>query len=214
MPSKDDIDIMVITREMLFYRGAYFNGFMSVLDAKADYEQRVNKLHKFMRRGDAENNTEYKQPIPFVVPIKRREGKVFTSEYGGHEGRLIKKITIASMGHIEKCDTYGSNLLLEAAKREFFEELTVTGIDNPERKLVPVPFGYINVEDDATGKFHFGFAYLILADGFEIKAREDSIINPKFMHVRNLEEKCKSGEVDLCSWSKATLPKLISYLGC
>ena len=210
MPSKDDRDIMVIQREILFAVEAYFIGFRGVWDApEPGYATRVNKHHEFMRRGDAEIHSSYKQPIPFLVPVRRRTNEVFTSKYQGQEERLRGQMVIASMGHIERCDMPSSDPILDAAERELHEELLITG---SKGRIIPVPFGYLNIEDDHAGKFHFGFVYLILADGLEIRANDDSIANPKFEKISELEEKCKTGEVKLDSWSAATIPELRSYL--
>jgi len=152
--NKYDQEILVIARNKLF-DGDEFQGVVS----EGKFEERILKHAIYMRRGDAEENEAFKQPISYGLVVNPDLKQVFVYQRANKEAhadiRLIGKWSIGVGGHIEKVDTQ-ENVLQDSMRREISEEFLL----NAEITNI-VPLGYINDDSNSVGKVHFGVLYAI-----------------------------------------------------
>ena len=148
--SKDDMQIFVVERNKLFL-GENFEGFKS--HAETDFESRISKNLKIMRRGNAEYDENHKQPIVYVLMINPKTKKIFGYQRANNENndekRLWGKWSWGVGGHVEAIDSLG-NPLRESMLRELNEEIEIEG-----KMLKVLPVGYVNKEVGVEF-FHFG----------------------------------------------------------
>ena len=103
---KNEQLIMVVKRDLLFLED-YFHGFKP---NTVNFESRILKNYEYMKRGLAEDDPNYKQPIAYNIIINPEIEKVFVYQrspddkrYG--EKRLQGKWSFGIGGHIEKIDS-------------------------------------------------------------------------------------------------------------
>jgi len=212
MVSKQDKQIIVVERSILFGKNneQYFQGFRG--HNEFDYESRILANLKIMRRGDAEVNPSHQQPIGYTVLVNPKTKQVFLyqraakdKDYG--EKRLQGKISWGAGGHIEPFDIQKGNPIRESVAREVIsEEVEIIG-NYSEPKVL----GYINDDTNDVGRVHFGILYVIEVDG-NAKPKEAEMSRGEFVSVPELERVCASDEFDVETWSRISLEPLKKYL--
>ncbi|AEB23858.1 MULTISPECIES: hypothetical protein [Bacillus] len=140
-----------------------------------------------IRRGDAEEDPRFKQPIPYVVI--RRDDEVFVYERlaGGGESRLHNKLSLGFGGHMNPMEGAASfsEVLKENTDRELAEELYI----REEDKQNIVTLGLINDDENNVGKVHIGIlSALQLASGAQVEVKEKDQIAGRWMKVSELKE--------------------------
>ncbi|ASF28929.1 MULTISPECIES: hypothetical protein [Bacillus amyloliquefaciens group] len=140
-----------------------------------------------IRRGDAEEDPRFKQPIPYVVI--RRDDEVFVYERlaGGGESRLHNKLSLGFGGHMNPMEGAASfsEVLKENTDRELAEELYI----REEDKQNIVTLGLINDDENNVGKVHIGIlSALQLASGAQVEVKEKDQIVGRWMKVSELKE--------------------------
>lgn len=198
MIDKNELKIMVVERDVLF-RNRSFDGFIG--RKEFDFENIILSNFEFMRRGDAESDLMYKQPIAYAVIMNNKE-EIFVyrraKNANYHERRLRGKWSVGIGGHIELFDN-GENPIEISLRRELREEVNVK---DARLELL----GYINDDSNDVGKVHFGVLYLA-------KVKEDPVISDKEnidgkMHPI-LEIKTMVQNEDFEDWSRIALKHLI-----
>ncbi|MCZ4248742.1 hypothetical protein [Bacillus amyloliquefaciens] len=140
-----------------------------------------------IRRGDAEEDPRFKQPIPYVVI--RRDDEVFVYERlaGGGESRLHNKLSLGFGGHMNPMEGAASfsEVLKENTDRELAEELYI----REEDKQNIVTLGLINDDENNVGKVHIGIlSALQLASEAQVEVKEKDQIAGRWMKVSELKE--------------------------
>lgn len=164
-----------------------FQGVNSEDARVAEIMAQIEATYSEMRRGDAEEDPHYKQPIPYVV-IKR-EDEVFLYERlaGGGESRLHNKLSLGfggHMNHIEGAASFAEVLKLNT-DRELDEELQI----EEEDKQAIVTLGLINDDDNSVGKVHIGIlSALQLNPGSHVEVKEKEQIAGKWMKISELKQ--------------------------
>ncbi len=206
--AKDEKLIMVVERGLLFGKDT-FQGFRP--HHEVDYEARVLKNFTYIKRGLAEQDSSYKQPIGYSIIVNPVSKKIFAYQRSSHdakygEKRLQGKWSWGVGGHIDKIDTESSNPINASVLRELSEEVELGG------KAVPKVLGYIN--DDATevGSVHFGIVNIFETDSKAVKPKDDEIDNGGMRSIEELEKICASPEFKVEEWSKISLEPLKQYL--
>ena len=119
-------EILVIANEKLF---STIKRESKIYDAWNDFESIILKDYEYMVRSEAEEDFNYKQPIPYAVVVnEKNEIFVYKRGWSGSnagESRLHSKIAIWIWGHIEREDEDSGNLLVDSLKREIEEELYI-----------------------------------------------------------------------------------------
>ncbi|MDN0190566.1 hypothetical protein QI003_09390 [Bacillus stercoris] len=185
---KMDEMILVAPRDDVFKKESLtFQGVYSEDSRVAEIMAQIEAAYREMRRGDAEEDPRFKQPIPYVV-IKR-EDEVFLYERlaGGGESRLHNKLSLGFGGHmnaIEGAASFAEVLKLNT-DRELEEELQI----NEEDKQAIVTLGLINDDENSVGKVHIGIlSALQLKPGAQVEVKEKDQIAGKWMKVSELKQ--------------------------
>jgi predicted NUDIX family phosphoesterase len=200
---KNDQQILVITKNKLF-DGDEFQGVAS----KGDYEKRILEHGTYMRRGDAENNPEYKQPVSYGLIINPTTKQVFlyqranTDEHA--EMRLASNWAVGVGGHVEKVDD-DLNPLKDSVRREVSEEVTIAG-----DILDVVPIGYVNDDSNDVGKVHIGILYAIETNALQAASASPEMKTGGFVDITVAQELIK--ELNTENWTDLVAPLLKRYL--
>jgi predicted NUDIX family phosphoesterase len=174
-----------------------------------------HKSTKFMDRKQAEDDTSFRQPIPYIVVMKG--GKIFLTTRAKKSGdqRLRGKSSIGVGGHINK-DDYRPSLnaapkgeaFLRGTAREVREELSISGIDGP----AAVRFVAI-IKDDSTevGMVHLGFIGVI---NLPVKARVsvtgDGLLDGRFVSPQDLSGNDLNPLLE--SWSQIIVKNMDAFM--
>ncbi len=204
---KDEQIIMVVKREILLGKN-YFEGFRP--RNEVDYESIILNNFKYIKRGLAEKDRTYKQPISYFMIVNPELKQVFAYQrstkdeiYG--EKRLQGKWSWGAGGHIEKIDTKDGNPIHVSLLREFNEEVEIDGTIN--MKIL----GYINNDLDNVGRVHFGILYVIETDSITVKPKDPEIDNGRLRTLEELEDICSSPDYTVEGWSKIAFSPLKKY---
>lgn len=209
--SKDDKKIMVVERGVLFAPSQknLFEGFRPAHEV--NYEKIILDRFTAMRRGDAEKDPGYKQPIPYMLIVNTVTGKVFSyqrAEKEHDEERLRGHWSWGIGGHVD--ENFGTrNPLKNNLLRELDEEVYLPLGTSLKMRIL----GYINYESDEVSQVHFGLLYVVQVNR-DVKARA-SEINKKtarFRTVGELEKICDSKDHTVEAWSGIALRPLREYL--
>lgn len=180
--SKWDERILVVNRKDLFdnEKNAFY-GFIEKSDEKVS--NIVNKFLKYevKRRGDMEEDQNFKQLIGYVV-VKDKLSQdilVYSRLEGGGEARLHGKSSVGIGGHmneIEKLSIY--DMLKENCSRELYEEI---GIDYSNNLDELTFIGLINDDKVDVGKVHLGVVYICEVDKKDVKVLEKDTLEIKWL---------------------------------
>nr|MDH3099528.1 hypothetical protein [Bacillus velezensis] len=186
--NKMDEIILVAPRSDVFQ-----NEMLTFQGVNSEDERIVNimaqiEAHFFeIRRGDAEEDPRFKQPIPYVVI--RRDDEVFVYERlaGGGESRLHNKLSLGFGGHMNPMEgaVAFSEVLKQNTDRELAEELYI----REEDKQNIVTLGLINDDENDVGKVHIGIlSALQLASAAQVEVKEKDQIAGRWMKLSELKE--------------------------
>lgn len=189
---KMDEDVLVVPRDALF-DNEYFEGFTS----SGGYEDIILEEYEWMRRGDAEEDPSYKQPIPYI--LIKKDDTYFCFRRSGSEERLHEKWSWGVGGHIDRVDDDG-NPLQNGLEREIKEEVGVTDFDIEK-------IGYINYDSDDVGKVHFGILYTAEIKE-DVSIEDDEIDTYRFLSLDEMRELIEKENVDVEEWSRIALDHL------
>jgi len=203
---KNDKDILVVKRDILFPHGA-FQGFVPA--GEVDFESRIINNVEYMKRGLAENNSNFKQPIGYAMIVNPDTQNVFAYQRASKdsdykETRLQGKWSWGAGGHIEKYDTR-DNPIHASMIRELKEEIFIDG------EISPQALGYINDDSNSVGKVHMAVLYAIMTDALNVSPIAPEMQGGKMTPISELENICSNHDVE--NWSKIAvthLKKLVS----
>lgn len=205
MTNKNDEIILAVSRKKLFENEQFsFQGFENDETVVDRVVENLAANFVSMRRGDAEENQEFKQPIPYA--LIRRGNEVFCYERlnGGGESRLHSKLSLGVGGHmnpIEDLEDF-SAVLEENLMREINEELYV---DKGQFDLNIV--GLINDDSDEVGKVHISLLAIIdISNEQDVVVRELDQLAGAFVSIDKLRSKEYFDRLE--NWSKIALEEL------
>ncbi len=201
MTNKYEKLIMVVKRDNLFENKSFI-GFMSA--EKNNLYQNIIDNFQYIKRGDAENNEKYKQPIGYCILRNVLSKKIFIYQRSSKnkdytETRLQGKWSWGIGGHIDKEDEQKEDPIIASMLREINEEVKIDGkIQNI--KLL----GYINDDSNNVGRVHFGILYLvdILGDVFPVDAE---IKEGKMATINELQDMITNKDKEIEEWSIISL---------
>jgi len=197
--SKMDEMILVAKRNALFGERdeLVFQGVTTDKELATKIINYLSQNIEVMRRGDAEENLTYKQPIPYVVIKKGEQVYAYKRLSGGGESRLHSKLSIGFGGHMNQTDDVSFvDILMTNLQRELDEELE---IKYHTYRLKPV--GLINDDNNEVGKVHIGLLYTFeIDDEATIEVKEKDQIEGFWLDIKDL----KNDEIynNLESWSQ------------
>lgn len=180
--SKWDEQILVVNRKELFNNEEnYFYGFIEKNDEKTEKIIATFESYEVKRRGDMEEDSNYKQLIGYVLlkDITTGEVLVYKRLVGGGEARLHGKASVGIGGHMNEVEgkTIFEMLKINAA-RELNEEVGVS----EEDALNNLHFiGLINDDKTEVGQVHIGVVYECKVDKQLVEVKEDDTLVIKWM---------------------------------
>ncbi len=202
-------EILVIANEKLF---STIKRESKIYDAWNDFESIILKDYEYMVRSEAEEDFNYKQPIPYAVVVnEKNEIFVYKRGWSGSnagESRLHSKIAIWIWGHIEREDEDSGNLLVDSLKREIEEELYIK--ESAIKESFPV--WYINQDDGWVSEVHFGIGYIVRVSSCEFQLLDGELESWEFMNYQELIRMIESWDYDVEWWTKMLAPEIKKYV--
>ena len=180
--SKWDEQILVVNRKELFNNEEnHFYGFIEKNDEKTKKIIDTFESYEVKRRGDMEEDPNYKQLIGYVLLKDEVTGEVLVYKrlVGGGEARLHRKASVGIGGHMNEVEgkTIFEMLKINAA-RELNEEVGVS----EEDALNNLHFiGLINDDKTEVGQVHVGVVYECKVDKQLVEVKEDDTLVIKWM---------------------------------
>ena len=180
--SKWDEQILVVNRKELFNNEEnHFYGFIEKNDEKTKKIIDTFESYEVKRRGDMEEDPNYKQLIGCVLLKDEVTGEVLVYKrlVGGGEARLHGKASVGIGGHMNEVEgkTIFEMLKINAA-RELNEEVGVS----EEEALNNLHFiGLINDDKTEVGQVHVGVVYECKVDKQRVEVKEDDTLVIKWM---------------------------------
>ncbi len=144
--------VLVVQRSD-FFDGRWPQGFFPRLEPRG-FLTALTSNGFFVPLDHAENNSIWKQPIPYCVVTSG--DRVFTVQRtrGQSEARLHGLYSIGLGGHVEPQDR-GDPLFERALRRELDEELVIPDLDHLQLLFL----GLLNDDSNPVGRVHMGLVY-------------------------------------------------------
>jgi len=199
--------VFVVERARLFDL-SFPHGFVPAAadrKAAADRIVRIRQHGFFVERRAAEQNSGWKQIIPYVVVRRGDSLLLLERKKKQGEARLHGKLSIGVGGHINPVDREG-DVLLQGLRRELEEELDVRG------PLTIRAAGFLN--DDATdvGAVHYGLVAVADARDAEVTIREADLMDGRFVPRAELLELHRRERDRFETWSSLLIDQLDAVL--
>ncbi|MEH7209538.1 hypothetical protein V7094_25555 [Priestia megaterium] len=196
---KNEEIILVIARNKLFRTvDLEFQGVATDEHTISYLMYHLDLFYKSMKRGQAEDDDRYKQPIPYIVIRRGKELFLYERLKGGGESKLHGKLSLGAGGHMNPLDSeiYSfKKVLAENTKRELEEELDISGEIN-----VRVT-GFINDDSNDVGKVHVGILGIIdLKEEDEVAVRETDTLKGSWATLEELRSEDVYNRLE--NWSK------------
>lgn len=195
---KMDEQILVVKRTELFDNERLaFQGIEKEPDRITRLMSNISSHYSVMRRGDAEEDQSFKQPIPYVVIRKGNELFMYKRLSGGGEVRLHDKLSLGTGGHMndEKSSNFEEVLEINLL-RELEEELDIQAADREFNTI-----GFINDDVEEVGKVHIGLLVTLDLDkDATVSVREIDQLEGKWTTIEELLQPDIYGRLE--SWSK------------
>ena len=206
-------EVMVVRKDILLKDN--FQGFRPA--NVIDYERIILENFRYMKKGEAEINFEYKQPIAYTLLVNPTTKKVFAFQRAREdkhytEKRLQGKWSIGLGGHIERVDhqergqPQSRNPIYASQLRELLEEVIIEG-----KISRPKVIGYVNSDADEVSQVHFGVLYIVETDATRAILLDKEIARGDFRFVPELE-KMLTTDIEVEEWSKIAINVLKSHL--
>ncbi|MFT8870905.1 MAG: hypothetical protein ABF868_01290 [Sporolactobacillus sp.] len=184
--NKMDEQIIVVPRAALFEdERLAFQGTLQQPERVATIEHNLAGHYELMRRGDAEEDPAYKQPIPYAV-IRRGENYfAYRRLSGGAESRLHGKLSIGVGGHMNRVEaSHFADVLHMNLQREISEELI---INEAGAEMLFQTIGLVNDDEGEVGRVHVGLLVLIdLPVTASVSVREADKLSGRWMTIGEL----------------------------
>lgn len=149
-------------------------------DAIADLRRAVAGQGRYLDRPSAEENSAFKQLIPYVVVRDRQRVFLMERTDAGGDPRLHRKASIGVGGHLNPVDE-GADPLDAGLRREWREELDAAW--EPVFRLV----GLLNDDSNPVGSVHLGVVFVVEASGQPLAVRERQKLSGRFVPPREVE---------------------------
>lgn len=184
-----DEQIIAIDRKFLFedeklaFQGLLTDGPM------IKYFMKKFRNYIEVRRGDAEVNEAWKQPIPYTIIRRGEDVFVYKRLKEGGEERLHDQLSIGVGGHMNRLNdvrNWETNLISNLV-RELIEEIEIEVKTFYE--LEPQFVGLINDDNEEVGKVHIGILAIVdLPQESEVTVRETDTLEGYWIRIRDLKK--------------------------
>lgn len=174
-------------------------------------DSKWNQYGSVQRRGDMEEDKNYKQVIPSMIIKQDDKYFTYTRLEGGGESRLHGKSSITIGGHANDVEDYWNfeHLMAVNAKRELEEEVYILDSNNEEidnhlrlTKNMSIK-GLIYNEKTDVDAVHVGLLTMIeIPSDWDVEVKETDVLEGKFRTVEEIKE------LDLENWTASALSVL------
>ncbi|KON87479.1 hypothetical protein AF332_12005 [Sporosarcina globispora] len=185
MGKMDEMIIVAPRKEVFDNEKLTFQGVNSDKYKVNEIMTNVESTYSIMRRGDAEENNDFKQPIPYCV-LKRNDEVYSTKRLkGGGEARLHNQVSLGLGGHMNDFNSNNfSEVMFENLIRELDEEVLVNS-DGVSFKTV----GFINDDSNEVGKVHLGLLVIgELDSNAEVTVKETDQLLGEWIKITDLKK--------------------------
>jgi predicted NUDIX family phosphoesterase len=172
----------------------FFSGRLIRSHARAILDAIASK-HFFIDRPTAEISPEYRQIIPYVVIRSGDEYFVLVRTPKQSETRLHHKVSLGIGGHVNPGHT-----LLEGLQKELDEEVWIGSTYDMQF------IGIVNDDSTDVGRVHLGAAYVLDAQGKDVKIKETDKMSGEWMTRAGLRGSRDAME----SWSQIVYDEFIA----
>lgn len=182
--NKMDEQIIVVPRSKLFEdESLTFQGVSNDVTLLNRIIDNIDNNFSIMRRGDAEEDFNYKQPIPYAVLKRGNDVFIYERLTGGGEKRLHNQLSLGVGGHMNGIENYSFNdLLYENLNRELDEELYISN-----KKIDINIIGLINDDENEVGRVHIGLLAIIeLSNDVDVRVKEVNQLKGGWIQIKDL----------------------------
>ncbi len=149
---------------------------------------------RFVRRGDAEDDTSHKQVIPYLVLRDGERWFLMRRTRGGSDARLHDLWSIGVGGHLNP----GDGDVAGGLRREWAEEVVADFV--PDFR----PIGLLNDDTTPVGRVHVGFVFTADAEGRLVTIRETDKLTGAFATTSEVASRAD----DMETWSRLAFEAL------
>jgi predicted NUDIX family phosphoesterase len=199
-------EILVVSRNKLFSEFKEFEGFITA-ESNDFVATILNNFHYSERNDSLENDSSFKQIIPYVWLVNPKTKKIFLYQRAssGAETRLHNKYSGGVGGHIDKdTDELAENPIVKAMMRELHEEVTMQNYPTPKI------FGYLNDESGSVEKVHFGV--VSIGETEEDVTPAEDMASGRFYSIDEVDSLFSDPNNNVEKWTLLSWPFVKKYL--
>ena len=195
--------VYVVKRYDLFDR-SFPHGFVTEPDSVAEWTRRIREKGFFLERRQAEQDSSFKQVIPYTLVLQGEQVLLLRRLAKGGEARLHGKLSIGVGGHINPIDggPEGADLLEAGCRRELEEEIEIRS------PYTLQPVGIINDDASDVGSVHFGLVNVARCERPDVGIREADVLEGHFVGRAELEELARAEGGRFETWSALIIQRL------
>lgn len=173
---------------------------IGLIKGNSNVLNRIVQNGLFRKRSELEEDTSYKQIIPYAIISNKESFYLFKRTSGQTEKRLHNKLHLGVGGHMNpgRSDEPDEQYLINELKRELFEEVILLRgclIENIEF------VGFINDESIPVSRVHLGLLYNIHLSNKDVVINEKDKMTAEWINKTDLLE-CYE---ELETWSKIAI---------
>ena len=212
--------VYVVKRYDLFDR-SFPHGFVTEPAAVAEWTRRIRERGFFLERRQAEQDSSFKQVIPYTLVLHGEQVLLLRRLAKGGEARLHGKLSIGVGGHINPVDGVvpgaagagsvpgepGADLLDAGCRRELEEEIELAC------SYALQPVGIINDDASDVGSVHFGLVNVARCATAAVSIREADVLEGHFVGRAELQELARTEATRFETWSALIIERFDAALG-
>lgn len=204
------MEFVYVSKRYELFDLSFPHGFVAAAqdDRIATWTQRISERGFFVERTWAEQDSSFKQIIPYTVMVHGDNVLLLQRKKAGGEARLHGKLSIGVGGHINPVDgVEGASVVEEGCRRELGEELCIDTAYTLEAK------GAINDESGDVGSVHFGLVYVARCETADVAIRETDVLSGSFVSRDELKRLAATEGERFETWSSLIIDCLDDLLG-
>jgi predicted NUDIX family phosphoesterase len=168
-----------------------------LIKGNSEVLKRIVQNGLFLRRSELEEDSSFKQIIPYAIISNKEAFYLFRRRSGQTEKRLHNKFSLGVGGHMNPDGSMESKeqYLIDELKRELYEEVKLlNGCLIEDIEFI----GFINDDTIPVGRVHIGLLYNIHVSNKEVYINETDKMTADWVDKSNLAEFYKGME----TWTK------------
>ena len=168
-----------------------------LIKGNSEVLKRIVQNGLFLRRSELEEDSSFKQIIPYAIISNKEAFYLFRRRSGQTEKRLHNKFSLGVGGHMNPDGSMESKeqYLINELKRELYDEVKLlNGCLIEDIEFI----GFINDDTIPVGRVHIGLLYNIHVSNKEVYINETDKMTADWVDKSNLAEFYKGME----TWTK------------